>query len=239
MSCSATDQHSWGVCGGRLLWWAVLSLFTRCRIDGVAEWHVRDCCDVLRSPPGQQGDRGPLLLDYLRCHIDEGRIGSGLISVLHHGDVWSSRPGSSSGTCVCTSVALWLNVFPLLSAIAALCFSSLDLHHRAGGLHYSLNSNHDFMENHPPMWSCLFSFSHLNTQEDGLNKGLNLRRTLWSCKTFLPSLCRLIQAVNLVIFQTANRRWHNNISGIWYSWSSTPKERVLNILWILLIEGDV
>lgn len=43
---------------GRLLWWAALSLFAQCRIDRVAEWHVRECCDVLRSPPGQQGDRG-------------------------------------------------------------------------------------------------------------------------------------------------------------------------------------
>lgn len=42
-----------------LLWWAVLSRCSQRRIDGVAVWHVRECCDVLRSPPGQQGDRGP------------------------------------------------------------------------------------------------------------------------------------------------------------------------------------
>lgn len=52
-----------------------------------------------------EGQGGPLY-DCLRCHIDEGRIGSGLIWVLHHGDVWSSRPDSSSGTLVCTP--LWL-----------------------------------------------------------------------------------------------------------------------------------
>lgn len=59
-----------------------------------------------------------------------------------------------------TSVALWLNVFPPLSAVAALCFSGLDLHHRAGGLHYSLNSFHDFMENHSPKW-VVYSHSHI------------------------------------------------------------------------------
>lgn len=87
-----------------------------------------ECCDVLHSPPGQQGGQGALLYDYLCCHVDEGRIGSGLIRVLHHGDVWSGELGSSSGTCasvcVCvyTSVAVWLNVFPPLNAVAALLF---------------------------------------------------------------------------------------------------------------------
>lgn len=28
------------------------------------------------------------------------------------------------GTCVCLGEILWLNVFPALSAVAALCFSS-------------------------------------------------------------------------------------------------------------------
>lgn len=43
-----------------LLWWAVLSPSTQPTIDGVAVWHVRECCDVLRSPVGRQGDREAL-----------------------------------------------------------------------------------------------------------------------------------------------------------------------------------
>lgn len=103
-----------------LLWWAVLSPFSRLRIDGVAVWHVRERCDTLRSLSRQRwGGQWALLYDSVSCHIDEGRIGSGLIRVLHHGDVWSSRPGSSTGTHPCDSLAKYS---PLFSA--SLCSTS-------------------------------------------------------------------------------------------------------------------
>lgn len=162
-----------------LLWWAVLSLSTQRRIDGVAEWHVRECCDVLRSPPGQQGDRGPfstttsavtlmkdgLALVWSECFIMVMYGAAGLAPALGR-------------VCVhlCGSLA---KCFPSVKrCCCSALFSPLDLHHRAGGLHYSLNSIHDFMENHSPKWSCLFSFSHLNTQEEGLKKELHLQHTL-------------------------------------------------------------
>lgn len=59
--------------------------------------------------------------------------------------------------CVYASVALWLNVFSPLNALRALRSSLLELHHSAGGLHYSLNSIHDFMESNSLRHICLFS----------------------------------------------------------------------------------
>lgn len=109
MSCSATratEEHSWGVC-------VALSALMSCAFSfhPVQDWWSGSvtCKRVLRRvafPAWAAGGQGAPLYDCLRCHIDEGRIGSSLIWVLHHGDVWSSRPGSSSGTRVCTP--LWL-----------------------------------------------------------------------------------------------------------------------------------
>lgn len=169
MSCSATEEHSRGV-------YVALSALMSCAFSfhpAQDWWSGRVTCKrVLRRvafTAWAAGGQGALLYDYLRCHIDEGRIGSGLIWVLHHGDVWSSRLGSSSGTCVCVHLCGSLaKCFPSVKrCCCSVLFPPLDLHHRAGGLHYSLNSIHDFMENHSPKWSCLFSFSHLNTQEKG------------------------------------------------------------------------
>lgn len=50
----------WGVCVAlSALMSCAFSFHPPRTIDGVAVWHVRECCDMLRSPPGQQGDRGP------------------------------------------------------------------------------------------------------------------------------------------------------------------------------------
>lgn len=83
------------------------------------------CKSVLRRvtfpPPGQQGGQGTLLYDCLCCHIDVGRIGSGLIRVLHHGDVWSSRLSSSAGTHLCVHLCGSLaKCFPCIRCLC--CF---------------------------------------------------------------------------------------------------------------------
>lgn len=136
------------------------------------------CKRVLRHvafPAWAAGGQGALLYLCLRCHIDEGRIGSGLIRVLHHGDVWSSRPGSSSGTRVCVHLCGSLaKCFPSVKCLCCCLF--LHLHHSTGGSHYSLNSVHDYMKNHSPRWSCLFSLSHIWIDEmlKGLKMGLSL-----------------------------------------------------------------
>lgn len=110
MSCSATraaEEHRWGVC-------VALSALMSCAFSfhPAQDWWSGSvtCKRVLRRvafSAWAAGGQGALLYDYLRCHIDEGRIGSGLIWVLHHGDVWRSRPGLSSGMHVCTP--LWLS----------------------------------------------------------------------------------------------------------------------------------
>lgn len=168
MSCSATEEHSRGV-------YVALSALMSCAFSfhPAQDWWsgrvtCRECCDVLRSPPGQQGDRGPfstttsavtlmkdgLALVWSECFIMVMYGAAGLAPALGR-------------VCVhlCGSLA---KCFPSVKrCCCSVLFPPLDLHHRAGGLHYSLNSIHDFMENHSPKWSCLFSFSHLNTQEKG------------------------------------------------------------------------
>lgn len=110
MSCSvnwATEEHNWGVC-------VALSALMSCAFsfNPDQDWWSGSvtCKRVLRCVAflaWAAGGQGALLYDCLRCHIDEGRIGSGLIWVLHHSDVWGSGPDSSSGTRVCIHL-LWI-----------------------------------------------------------------------------------------------------------------------------------
>lgn len=169
--------HSWGVCvalsalmsgafsfNPALDWWSG---------GATCKWVLRHVAATAQS---EGGTGGPFLYRYLRCHIDEGQIGSGLIWVFHHGDVLCRRPSLSSGMCVCVCVHLCGSLtkcFPSVKHHSCSLFLSHWIYITEHVVCISpLNSTHDFMENHSPLWSCLFSFSHLNTKEERLKKGL-------------------------------------------------------------------
>lgn len=104
-----------------LPWWEVLSLFSRPRIDGVAVWHVRECCDVLRSPPGQQGDRRPFSTTVSAVTLMKDRLAlvwSECSIIVMYG---AAGPNSRAGTDVYTP--LLAKCFPFIQSFASVSFS--------------------------------------------------------------------------------------------------------------------
>ncbi len=183
MSYSATEEHSWSVC-------VALSALMSCAfsLHPVQDWWSGSvtCKRVLRHvafPAWAAGGQGALLYDCLRCHIDEGRIGSGLIWVLHHGDVWSSRPCSSTGTRVCVHLCGSLaKCFPSVKCLCCSLFLS------AGSTSQRrwfalVPKFHSWLHRESLAKVELFILtpSHLNTQDEGLKKGIKLQPTSQYC----------------------------------------------------------